>query len=247
MPRLRLRPILRLATVGPGVLFPMTIWFLSHKRRLRHKRLDSNTLVSLRGLPLDVLGEVVREGEVTLSSQLTVALASDQRAITFAGIILTAATALLGAAGALVTGEEQRHLALAYVAIGLGVAYLVAGALALWMARPARHCLPGNDPANWLPHCWDVSGRQKRNMTQARVEQARNLQSMITKNRETAARASRGLLASIWLAYAATACAGLIFSISDWRNHPHANPRSLRVDRSDTVCPRIRLSHRGND
>jgi hypothetical protein len=175
----------------------------------------SNRLDTLATLPQDVLGEVVREGELKLQSQLQASLAADSRALSLAGFSLTGSTALLGAAAAL-SHDNAPDFPIIYIATGFGVALLVSGGLAVLSARPVKFYFPGNEPKNWVPEEWDLPEGQQPTFKRARIEQAMVLQSVISKNQaacETNARLTRAALILVFGAAAAAAAsfAALLF------------------------------------
>ena len=60
-----------------------------------------NTFETFSDLPDELQLEALREGEMLLQAQLTVATAADQRALTWGGLLLTGASATLGGAFAM--------------------------------------------------------------------------------------------------------------------------------------------------
>jgi hypothetical protein len=170
---------------------------------------EHNSITELAQLPDDVLAEVVREGEATLAAQLTVSMAADQRALAFASVVLTAATAALGGVGAIVYSDRPDWgivIAAGILAAGL----MSAGAIALYSARPSPFCLPGNEPRNWLPGKWSLPAGATHTLSAARVEQAGVLQSLISKNREASAHAARYLRRGILIVFSTIAADALI-------------------------------------
>lgn len=61
----------------------------------------SNKFDSFTDLPERLQVEALREGEMLLQAQLTIASAADQRGLTWGGLLLTGATAAIGAGVAL--------------------------------------------------------------------------------------------------------------------------------------------------
>src|SRR3546814_4971368 len=98
----------------------------------------------LRQLPECVLFEVVREAELLIQAQLTCAIAADQRALTFAGFLITAATAAFGGGVALAMTDHRIAITALAVLYAGGLSY--AAYLASESARPNLFCFPGNYP-----------------------------------------------------------------------------------------------------
>jgi hypothetical protein len=95
--------------------------------------------------PDDMLAEIIREAEARLAAQLTAAIAADQRAMTFAGLMLAAAAALTGAA---LSASPQAVLTLPIIVSALGL--FLTSALAVASARPVAWDYVGNEPSCWL-------------------------------------------------------------------------------------------------
>lgn len=83
--------------------------------------------------------------ESRLAAQLSIALAADQRAMTFAGIVSAGAAALIAWASSHSRGEAA--LTPIFVMI---VALVVAAGMALWAANPIAWDAPGDTPASWV-------------------------------------------------------------------------------------------------
>ncbi|HRO14751.1 MAG TPA: hypothetical protein PLL33_06860 [Paracoccus sp. (in: a-proteobacteria)] len=81
-----------------------------------------------------VIRESQRQSEEILKSQLTIAIASDTRALTFCGITLTAASLLVGLA-------DQAEVTVAMYAASAMM--FAAGALSAWTAMPVAWYAPG--------------------------------------------------------------------------------------------------------
>ena len=157
-----------------------------------------NSTEQLQLLREEVLDEVIREAEVMIQAQFQSHLATDQRAFTFGGLTLTAATAALGAAIAL-SRADPPAMDLAGIAGIFSAGLAFAGGLAVLTALPRSICLPGNEPKNWKPEHWPTNATRDRK--QARLEQAKVLQSQIGKNRRTAKRKAFGQLTRFAIAY----------------------------------------------
>ncbi len=166
----------------------------------RGKNLDR-----LRELDLRVLEEVVREGEQMLAAQFAAATASDQRALTWAGFVITIAIASIGASASLaMTGKAP---ALSVISALLGVLMAVSGFQAIVSVRPKTFALPGNRPENWLPAEWE-KGRTC-DLQQARIEQARCLNNQIDDNAIAAEDAASRMHTSMDLAICGVLLAGI--------------------------------------
>lgn len=143
-----------------------------------------------------------------LAAQLTIATAADQRAMTFAGFMIAAATAVLGGSAALVLGTSPSW---ALVTIGglYAAALMVAGGFAVWSARPGLFSIPGNEPACWHPDQWRIGSAGPFTLHQARVEQAQTLQSQVGKNKVDLASRGRVLQRAVFVAFVATSMAAI--------------------------------------
>ena len=89
--------------------------------------------------------EVLRQSEMQLQSQLQLALAADQRAVTFASFIIPTTSALF--AFALTTKDP----ALQWGSVVVVVLLVVAAGISLYTARPVRFQVPGTNASDW----WD--------------------------------------------------------------------------------------------
>lgn len=141
----------------------------------------------LRVLRKDVLAEVVKEGETLLASQLQVASSADQRAMSFAGALVASITASIGATVAVMLGTADRDAWLVMTGIGYSSALATSAGLAFWSAKPGPFCFPGNEPKGWIPSEWHSGPSGPHDLNQARIEQAKSLQSQIGKNKLTLA------------------------------------------------------------
>lgn len=145
----------------------------------------SNNYEAFSELPEELQREALREGELRLHAQLGVATAADQRALTWGGLLVAAATGALGGGLALVSKERPDYI-LGLLAVFFAVAMMVAAWSALATVQPAKFCLPGNRPVNWLPSDWDCVGSDKRKIQRARIDQAKQMSEHIAENAETA-------------------------------------------------------------
>ncbi len=167
-----------------------------------------NGFESLGTLGEDVLAEVVREGELLLSSQLQAGIAADQRALTFAGFATTAAGAVFGLVIANPMPKDVLPPTLvAVLGLTLATALLVAVVMAILSALPRQFFFPGNEPVNWAPEYWSLPASAPRTLKAARVEQAQVLQAMITANKAGAERQAKLIRHAVWLAFGAAIAA----------------------------------------
>lgn len=124
----------------------------------------------------DVIGEIVRQGEVRLAAQVQVALAADQRAVTTASILTAIFTACIGGAIAVLTSASPNH-ALGLAGLGTGIMFIAAAFEAARAARPVDFHLQGWPPAQWMNEA-DL----RRPLPQSQGEQAEIMQEMIEHN-----------------------------------------------------------------
>jgi hypothetical protein len=92
-----------------------------------------------------MLAEIVREAEARLQAQLTAAIAADQRAMTFAGLMVAAAAAMIGAALGV---SREADVTLPTIVTGLFL--FAAAVLAVVAARPVAWDFTGNTPSAWV-------------------------------------------------------------------------------------------------
>ncbi|MGN3974747.1 hypothetical protein [Tsuneonella sp. SYSU-LHT278] len=155
----------------------------------------SNDFASFKDLPADLQREALREGELRLQAQLAVATSADQRALTWAGLVLVAVTGSLGGGVALL-GKESPDFGLATFALTFASSMMGAAWRALATVQPGLFCLPGNKPSNWLPEHWDGAGTENRWAVIARTEQAEQMSRHIEENAQRAAHRAREMQAS---------------------------------------------------
>lgn len=147
----------------------------------------SNPFESFALLPDELQKEALREGELRLGAQLQVATAADQRALTWGGLLVAAATGALGGGLALIGKSDPDYL-LGSIAILFAACMMAAAWKALVTVQPGQFCLPGNRPVNWLPAEWDCTGSDRRKTHNARMDQAEQLSRHIAENAENARR-----------------------------------------------------------
>lgn len=125
------------------------------------------------GINEETAKEILRQGEQYLQSQLSVAIAADQRAATLLAVFTTGAIASFGFAF-----TQKDELA---TAIGAGVAGLVlvaAAVLCVISVRPVAIYGVGNEPKQWLDTSAATVG-----LAVALVGEARNCQMRIDHNK----------------------------------------------------------------
>lgn len=171
----------------------------------------SNDFDELRLLSDDVLAEVVREAEARLQAQLQIATAADQRALTFAGFQIAAATAAL-AGGVALLNAPTPDFSLATLAVLFALAMLAGAGCAMLTAWPRKFAIPGNEPAHWAPSQWQWPKRGF-SLAAARVEQAACLQGSIKKNQHQAAHAAGLMHRAIYICGGAVGAAGIALLI----------------------------------
>jgi hypothetical protein len=119
-----------------------------------------------------LLEEIISQAEKRLQAQLELGKAADQRAMTFAGMLLAGVAILSGLAFGDHPLTTQRP-SLIVLAVGL----IMSASLALWSARPIDWDIIGNEPEGFLD---DIA--RGLTLSATRPETALNLQDMITKN-----------------------------------------------------------------
>lgn len=194
-----------------------------------------NRVNEIKPLGQEILKEVVREGEAMLAAQLTVATAADQRAMTFAGLLIAAATAATGGVVALVLSSEPNWEA-ALIGALYALAAITAAGLAIWSARPAEFSFPGNEPASWHPAQWHTGIGGPHDVNQAHTEQAMTLQSQIGKNKKTLARNALWMKRAVTVGFLSTALAALAIVI--WGAYQWSRP--TKTD-SKALVPIVRV------
>ncbi len=143
-----------------------------------------------------VAREILRQGEIFLNAQLTVALAADQRATSLVGILITAATGLFGVAGVFFTASSPRP-ALAFGFVSAGAVMLTAVLFFVLSLAPTRFKLVGNNPrAWWKPRLLSAP------LVVAIGGEGINYQNRIQFNNQVLRRNARHLRTGLWIASA---------------------------------------------
>jgi len=118
--------------------------------------------------------EIKSQGERFLEAQLQVALASDQRAATMAGIFAAIAAAAI--AGSIAYWDKTGSAPVLSSGLAGGVWMMLGVGLCLWAARPVDFYFPGNHPAQWFDLRDDTS------LAEALGGEAENYQDRIESN-----------------------------------------------------------------
>lgn len=100
-----------------------------------------NNFKSFSTLPEQLQVEALREGEARMQAQLAVATAADQRALTWGGLLVAAATGAIGGGLALI-GKSTPDYVLGLLAVGFSFAMMIAAWHSLQTVQPGQFCLP---------------------------------------------------------------------------------------------------------
>ena len=122
----------------------------------------------------DLIREAMRNGEDYLRTQMQIALAADQRAISLGGILAAAASVVLGF---LFTDTDRLTDALSYVCLFLSIGLGIASGLAFYAARPVPMKSIGNTPSNWYE---DI--KNERPLSEAILEEVHYIDKSIIEN-----------------------------------------------------------------
>ncbi len=129
--------------------------------------------LSWEGVSKDMATQILYQGEVYLDAQLRIAIASDQRAITAASVIVSIATAIV--AGTLAYWTVEKNLPLLISGLICGLLLTLGAFLSLRAARPIDFYAPGNSPSQW----WDC---RNDDLVHAIGGEAKNYQARIDYN-----------------------------------------------------------------
>lgn len=135
------------------------------------------------------LAEIIRQAESRLAGQLQAAIAADQRALTFSGLLVASIAALAAVVGT--AKDPPLPAVLVATLLGLGAA------AALWSARPTRWWFAGTEPFQWLPDLTDPAKRLHASMAEmaAHYDAALHCNSRSMRRAAWAMRISLGLTA----------------------------------------------------
>lgn len=93
--------------------------------------------------------ELIRQSELFLEAQLTASIAADQRSITFASILIAAATLLIGLFGQNVRGANQELTENASLLL-ISFSLISSAAIAIFASRQTNWSYSGNNPRKWI-------------------------------------------------------------------------------------------------
>lgn len=153
---------------------------------------------SFDSAPPELVDEIIRQAELRLDAQLSAALAADQRAMTFAGLLFAGVAVLLGGGLGISPGSPQTTPIFA-----MAIGFTLAAACACWSARPSPWHFAGNFPASWTD---DVSNGLS--LEESKREMASNFQELLEFNEAQLTSAARWMRASMIIALL-TVIAGL--------------------------------------
>lgn len=148
-----------------------------------------------------VLNEILREAESRLDAQLTTAIASDTRAMTFLGFLSAIVVAVIGSGLAVFATQP----ALAGVALLVGVGFSASAGFAFLAARPIDFEMVGNEPESWA---FDID--QAKSLHESMAEQVAHYDTMIKSNRAAMAISSKHMARSANIAAATLAIGALL-------------------------------------
>jgi hypothetical protein len=148
----------------------------------------------------DLVEEVISQAKDLLQAQLTVAIAADQRAMTFAGLLLAGIAVLIG------TADRTSGISQVPELVVLTIGFAIAAALACWSARPVPWHLGGDYPSSWKG---DVEA--KLSLHQTRAESAANFESMLRENEASIQSAALYMRMSMLVALA-SAIGGIVIA-----------------------------------
>jgi len=129
--------------------------------------------VDWAGTPVAMAQFIVAQGEKYLQAQMQMAVASDQRAMTMAGVFSAIATATI--AGAIAYWDKSASAPILAGGLSGGLCMLLGAAICLWSARQVDFYYPGNEPAHWY-------ASRKDSLPQSLGGEAENYQGHIVAN-----------------------------------------------------------------
>jgi hypothetical protein len=147
---------------------------------------------SLNSAKSPVIDEIIRQAELRIEAQLTAALAADQRAMTFAGLLFAGIAVLLGAE----FRASTCSLPIDPVFV-IAIGFTLAAACACWSAKPSPWHFAGNFPASWNE---DVAAEMT--LEESRKEMAANFQELLELNEAQLHRSASWMRASMVVALA---------------------------------------------
>lgn len=155
---------------------------------------------------VDLLKQIVESGEARLQAQLTIALASDLRALTLAGFLAAAVVALIGGAATLMLSTPSQHF-LGYTALITALGLLGATGLAVFAARPVAWSSPGTRPEIWVS---DIKGQKAEDIRLA--ELAADIERKTEENATAMSGHGKALNIALLIAIGSLALGGGLFA-----------------------------------
>jgi hypothetical protein len=164
-------------------------------------------------VPESIARLILEQGERHLSAQLSSGLASDQRSMTAAAILIGFAAALAGAG---IAASNDTSILVASL-VG-GVVMLVGAGMCAYAARPTNFYFPGNHPNRW----WPVANETVSTLIGGETE---NYQWMISENEKVLSRNGKWLERGLILSSLAPVIGVLVwFSVSSLSSPAAAFP-----------------------
>lgn len=143
---------------------------------------------------------IKRDADAFLAAQLTVALAGNQRAMTFFGFLATASAVIASASvTALATSTPAASFAWAGLLVVAG--FLIAMFLAIRAAMPDSFSYVGNDPESWVD---DVA--EGKSLAVSKAEALADSSRCISRNQAVLLRSAKLTTAAIWTAWSSLFC-----------------------------------------
>ncbi|TXM93930.1 hypothetical protein FV232_22315 [Methylobacterium sp. WL30] len=147
---------------------------------------------------------IKREADAYLGAQLTVALAGNQRAMTFFGFLATAAS-VIATASVTVLVTKPDFLPFGIIGLAVVAGLLAAMVLANLSAMPDAFSYVGNTPAGWVA---DVKGKKPLGLSKA--EALEDSAECITANRAVLERAAKLIRWAMWTAWGSISLGALV-------------------------------------
>lgn len=144
----------------------------------------------------ETLAEIMREAESLFAAQLQAAIAADQRALTFSGLLVAGVGALVA-----ITGSAARP---AFPIVLIATLLGLAACAALWSARPTKWFFAGTEPSQWKA---DLENKTK-TLHSSKADLIAHYDAHILLNRTAMKHASMAMRGSLGLTAAA-----LVFAI----------------------------------
>lgn len=125
---------------------------------------------------LDLIKEMLRQGELRVAAQVQLATSADQRATVLAGIYVAAATGIIGALATQPNILTNKPLFVG--AVVAAILFLAGSIFSIWATIPVGFWAPGNDPEQWYA---DID--KSVSVARALGEQSEHYNDMISDNR----------------------------------------------------------------